>query len=64
MSATFHFAVYNGREHIGSVCERDGEFTACGAKGAKIGNFATLKAAADAVIAKDHAHKRSSEAAA
>jgi hypothetical protein len=44
-------AIYSGRDRLGSVAERDGQFIARSRLGAQLGSFATFQAAADAVEA-------------
>jgi hypothetical protein len=43
------FAVYDGQNWLGTVCEFDDRFTATDAEGRALGTFANLTAAADAV---------------
>lgn len=50
LAALARFAIYDGRDLLGSIAESDGEFSATNAAGEEIGRFTTLKAAASEIM--------------
>jgi hypothetical protein len=46
---TGELAVYDGRNHAGTVRRRAGKFIACDARGRELGRFGTLKGAVQAI---------------
>jgi hypothetical protein len=48
-----HLSLYDGQRRVGSIVGNDGNFVATDARGAKLGNFATVKQAVDAINKSD-----------
>jgi hypothetical protein len=52
MSAAAHLAIYDGRERMGSIIQRDSKWKASAANGRKLGTFKSRKQAIEAITTK------------
>jgi len=48
-----HLSLYDGQRLVGSIIGNDGSFVAADASGAKLGEFATVQKAVDAINQRD-----------